>query len=194
MDGRYNPDLFEDNDLATVTVNDKVLLVKMKSNGEFSVVNIWRYQEILPPEDVIEEMKEEYETSNYGEDEIVSWISRLAGYDGQKIFIPYDRHSGQYDGTAQQSAASSTNAPGMSEQTGVDRKGVLEVSSGTSDGGDESQNQRRTNTLTNREVLSLAAEELHKGELTAAKHGRRCVSQAHDSVHCVFPQSELKCA
>lgn len=152
VDGKYNPDLFEDEDLATVTVNDKVLLVKMISNGEFSVIGAWKYQDMLPPEDVIKEMMDKYATSNYGEDEIVSWLSRLVGYDGQKLFFPYNRHSGQYDGIAQQSAASGKNAVGMPKQTSGNGEGVLAVPAGQSDGGDYIQKQQRTNTLTNRDV------------------------------------------
>lgn len=160
IDGKYNPDLFEDNDLATVTVNDKVLLIKMLSNGEFSVISAWRYTYDLPPYDVIKEAKDYYAAKNYGDDEIVSWVSRLVSYDGQKLFFPYNRHSGQYDGNAQQSAASGKNADGMPSQARGDGEGVLEVPAGESYGGDDLQNQQRTNTLTNREVLELAAEEL----------------------------------
>ena len=166
IDGKYNPELFEDNDLATVTVNDKVLLVKMISNGEFSVIGVWKYQDMLPPEDVIKEMMNKYATSNYGENEIVSWLSRLVGYDGQKLFFPYNRHSGQYDGIAQQSAASSKNADGMSAETGGNGKGILAVPAGEGNGGDYTQNQQRTNTLTDREVLVLAASELQTADLT----------------------------
>ena len=169
IDGKYNPDLFEDNDLATVTVNDKVLLVKMKSNGEFTVIGVWKYEDMLPPVDVIKEMMNKYATSNYGEDEIVSWLSRLVGYDGQKLFFPYNRHSGQFDGIAQQSAASSKNADGMSAKTWGNGEGVLAVPAGESDGGDYIQNQQRTNTLTNREVLDLATDELMAANLPDAE-------------------------
>ena len=177
IDGKYNPDLFEDNDLATVTVSDKVLLVRMKPNGEFSVAGVWRYQDQLPPEDVIKEMLNKYATSNYGENEIVSWLSRLTGYDGQKLFVPYNRHSGQYDGSALQSAASGKNADGLPAETGGNGEGVLAVPAGESDGGDYTQNQQRTNTLTNREVLALASSELQTADMSAAERDALSIFQ-----------------
>ena len=137
----------------------------MLSNGEFSVISAWKYTYYLPPYDVIKEAKDYYAAKYYGDDEIVSWLSRLVSYDGQKLFFPYNRHSGQYDGNAQQSAASGKNADGMPSQARGDGEGVLEVPAGESYGGDDLQNQQRTNTLTNREVLELAAEELQADNL-----------------------------
>ena len=156
-DGKYNPDLFEDNDLATVTVGSKLLLVQMQSNGEFSVKAVWIYQDALPPEDVIKEMTDYYATRNYGQDEIISWLSRIIGYDGQKLFLPYNRHSGQYDGAVQQSSAGSENANGLLAEAWGDGTEILEIPAGSDVAKDGTQKQQRTNTLTDREVLAEAS-------------------------------------
>ena len=170
IDGKYNPELFEDNDLATVTVGDKILTVKMMPNGEFSVTHVWKHGiTMMPPTDVIKELKDNYATSNYTDAEIESWISRLVGYDGEKLFFPYNRHSGQFDGYAQQSAAGSQNAYGMSGRSGSDGENLLEISAGESDGGDTAQNQQRTHALTDREVLTLAASQVKVSDLNDAE-------------------------
>ena len=169
IDGKYNPDLFEDNDLATVTVGSKLLLVQMQSNGEFSVKAVWTYQDALPPEDVIKEMADYYAARNYGQDEIISWLSRIVGHDGQKLFFPYNRHSGQYDGAVQQSSAGSGNANGLLAETGGNGKRILEIPAGSDVAEDDTQNQQRTNTLTDREVLALAASQVKISDMTAAE-------------------------
>ena len=135
------------------------MLVQMQPNGEFSVIGAWKYQETLPPEDVIKEMVDYYATRNYGKDEIISWLSRLTGDDGQELFIPYNRHSGQFDGDAQQSSSSSRNADGVSAETRNNRKGLLEISARPNVADDYTQNQQRTDTLTDRDVLAMAAEQ-----------------------------------
>jgi len=177
--GKYDPDLFEDNDLATVAVNGKFLLVQMQPNGEFSVIAAWKYHETLPPEDVIKEMTDYYATRNYGKDEIVSWLSRLTGDDGQKLFVPYNRHSGQYDGDAQQSSSGGRDADGVSAETWNNGKGLLEVSARPNVADDYTQNQQRTDTLTDRDVLAKAAEQVELDNLTPEEKDSLRAFQTH---------------
>ena len=66
------------------------------------------------------------------------------------------------------SVSSITDVAGKSNTQNAEDSGKQRVAHSATNT-DDTQNQRRTNTLTNREVLSLAAEELHKGELTAAE-------------------------
>lgn len=137
-DGKYNPDLFEDNDIATVLVGDKLLIVEMQSNGEFSVTGVWRYSNELPPYDIImEAMGNNAATRYYEKDQIISWISSIVSYDGKKVFEPYNKYSGLYDGHAQQLPESRKNADGMLGETKRNREGILEVFARSGDGEQE---------------------------------------------------------
>ena len=138
----------------------------MLPNGEFSVTNVWRHNLTVPATDVIKEMKSDYAAYGYTDEEIESWVTRLVSYDGKKLFFPYDRHSGQFRGYAQQPASGSKNADGVFGKAGNDGETVLEISSRQSDGGDTAQNQQRHKVLTNREVLEMVVDEPEVSDLT----------------------------